>query len=115
MDMAGKTPAMVKGATRGGQTRTRKKTATPAATSHVFSLLAPEATEVYVAGDFNNWKNNQYKMRKFKTGLHKKSVKLKPGRYEYRFVVDGHWWTDPDNSQRCQGGFGEDNSVIEIG
>ncbi len=115
MDMAGKTPATVKGATQGGQTRTRKKTATPAAISHVFSLMAPEATEVYVAGDFNNWENHTHKMRKYKNGLHKKSIRLKPGRYEYRFVVDGQWWTDPVNQQRCTSVFGEDNSVVQIG
>lgn len=113
--MAAKTTATVKGETPGSQPRTRKRTATPAAISHVFSLMAPEATEVYVAGDFNNWENNKHKMRKYKSGLHKKSVRLKPGRYEYRFVVDGRWWTDPANQQRCTSVFGEDNSVVQIG
>ncbi len=113
--MAGKTSATAKATTRNGQTVTRKKTATPAATSHVFSLMAPEATEVYVAGDFNNWETNTHKLRKYKNGLHKKSVRLKPGRYEYRFVVDSHWWTDPENQHRCTGAFGEDNSVVHIG
>lgn len=90
------------------------KGAAPAATSHEFSLMAPEASEVYLVGDFNNWENGTDKMRRLKSGLHKKSKKLKPGRYEYRFVVDGQWWSDPVNEQRCHNGFGEENSVIEI-
>lgn len=94
--------------------KTCKQSTIPAATSHEFSLMAPEASEVYLVGDFNNWENGKDKMRRLKSGLHKKSKKLKPGRYEYRFVVDGQWWSDPVNEQRCPNGFGEENSVIEI-
>lgn len=90
-----------------------KKAAAPAV-SHEFVLLAPEAAEVYLVGDFNDWTNGKDKMRRLKSGQHKKSLKLKPGRYEYRFVVDGNWWSDPANKQRCPNAYGEENSVIEI-
>ncbi len=79
-----------------------------------FTLNAPNASEVYLVGDFNNWDGAEYRMRKFKEGVYKKSVKLKPGRYEYRFVVDGEWWCDPDNPNRQPNSFGSENSVIEI-
>ena len=79
-----------------------------------FSLFAPEAKEVLLTGDFCNWDGESCRMRRFKDGSWRKSLKLKPGRYEYRFVVDGHWWTDPDNPQRQQNPFGQDNSVLEI-
>lgn len=88
--------------------------AAAAGPAHEFSLNAPDAAEVYLVGDFNNWENGKGKMRKLKSGIHKKSVKLKPGRYEYRFVVDGQWWTDPANSHCCPNVYGEENSVIEI-
>ncbi|HET98566.1 MAG TPA: glycoside hydrolase family 13 [Desulfurivibrio alkaliphilus] len=91
-----------------------QKAAPAPSRAHEFSLNAPDADEVYLVGDFNNWENGKGKMRKLKSGLHKKSLKLKPGRYEYRFVVDGQWWTDPNNSLRCPNAFGEENSVIEI-
>ena len=90
------------------------KKAKEAAVSHEFILLAPEAAEVYLVGDFNDWSNGKDKMRRLKSGLHKKSLKLQPGRYEYRLVVDGNWWCDPTNEQRCPNAYGEENSVIEI-
>ncbi|MEW6501263.1 MAG: isoamylase early set domain-containing protein [Thermodesulfobacteriota bacterium] len=90
------------------------KTAKKAPLSHEFALTAPEATAVYLVGDFNHWDDAKDKMRKMKDGTHKKSVKLKPGRYEYRFVVDGQWWTDPCNEDRCASPYGTDNSVLTI-
>lgn len=79
-----------------------------------FSLSAPEAKEVFVAGDFNNWNASEHAMRKFKDGKYIKKLKLKPGRYEYQFVVDGQWRTDPANPNRQPNSFGSENSVIEI-
>lgn len=91
-------------------TKPRKK----AAPSIEFMLFAPEAQEVHLVGDFNEWSGAEYRMRRFKDGTWKKKVKLKPGRYEYRFMVDGNWWTDPKNPQRQQNAFGSDNSVVTI-
>ncbi len=54
-------------------------------------------------------------MRKFKDGKYVKMLKLKPGRYEYQFIVDGQWRTDPANPNRQSNSFGSENSVIEIG
>jgi len=112
--MAVKDSATKKAAAKSDKNKPHRKRAKPAASSYEFCLMAPEVSEVYLAGDFNNWESSQHKMRKFKSGLHKKSLKLKPGRYEYRFVVDGSWWTDPANEHRCANAYGEDNSVIEI-
>ena len=79
-----------------------------------FTIMAPEASEVYLVGDFNDWNADGSKMRKFKDGSCKKKVQLKPGRYEYRFIVDGDWLIDPANEQRCANPFGSENSVIQI-
>lgn len=79
-----------------------------------FSVHAPGASEVFLAGDFNDWNPTQYSMRKFKSGKCTKKLKLNPGRYEYKFVVDGEWWTDPQNENRQATDLGE-NSIIEVG
>lgn len=92
-------------------TATRPDSSKP---STEFSLFAPEAKEVLLTGEFCDWHGEGCRMRRFKDGSWKKSLKLKPGRYEYRFVVDGHWWTDPENPQRQQNPFGQDNSVLVI-
>lgn len=79
-----------------------------------FTLTAPDAKEVFLVGDFNDWCGDDYKMRRFKNGVFKKVVKLPQGRYEYRFLVDSEWWTDPANQERCPNSFGSENSVITI-
>lgn len=89
-----------------------KKTATP---STAFSLYAPDAHEVYVIGDFNNWRTDNLKAKKFKDGTWRKSVPIKPGTYHYLFLVDGQWWTDPANPNRMQNPFGSENSVLTVG
>ena len=98
-----------------------KKTATPKAKkktlpSTEFSLHAPGANEVYLAGDFNGWQADakDYRLRKFKGDVWKKMLKLKPGRYEYQFVVDGQWWCDPENDNRITNPYCTENSFIDI-
>ncbi len=91
-----------------------KKGKAAPAPSIEFSLEAPGAREVFLVGDFNAWNGEGFQMRRFKDGTCKKKVQLKPGRYEYRFIVDGDWWTDPRSEERCGNPFGSENSVIRI-
>ena len=80
-----------------------------------FTFYAPDAEKVSVAGDFNEWDPEKHPMRKFKSGMCKKKIKLKPGCYEYLFVVDGDWCVDPENNNRKTNAFGTENSFIVIG
>jgi len=93
---------------------TPRKPAAATAPSIEFHLFAPEAQDVCLAGDFSDWQPEDCRMRRFKDGTWKKKMKLKPGRYEYRFVVDGQWWTDPENPQRQYNPFGQENSVLIV-
>jgi 1,4-alpha-glucan branching enzyme len=81
-----------------------------------FSLHAPNVNEVYLAGDFNNWQPDakDYRLRKFKGDIWKKMLQLKPGRYEYQFVVDGQWWSDPKNDKRVTNEYCTENCIIEV-
>lgn len=90
------------------------KAKAPAAPATIFSLHAPAAHEVYVIGDFNNWRTDDLKAKKSKDGTWHLSVQLKPGVYNYLFLVDGQWWTDPANPNRLQNPFGTENSVITV-
>jgi len=105
------TPAKPATKTKAAATR---KPAAAAAPSIEFHLFAPEAQEVCLAGDFSDWQPDECRMRRFKDGTWKKMLKLKPGRYEYRFIVDGQWWTDPENPQRQHNPFGQENSVLNV-
>jgi chromosome partitioning protein len=49
-----------------------------------------------------------------KPGVWVTKLPLFPGRYRYRFVVDGKWMTDPNNTYVETNQFGELNNVIEV-
>jgi peroxiredoxin len=71
-----------------------------------------EAREVYLAGTFNDWQPTACKLEgPNRDGFYSTSIRLKPGRYEYKFVLDGKTWrADPGNPQ-----FGKDRaSVLEL-
>ena len=74
-------------------------------------LFAPEAQEVHVVGDFNHWNTNANPMEKDEKGIWRASLMLRPGRYEYRFIVDGNWENDPSCSSCVPNDFGSKNCV----
>ncbi|XP_057509292.1 protein PTST homolog 2, chloroplastic-like [Actinidia eriantha] len=52
------------------------------------------ASEVLLAGSYDGW-TTQRKMEKSSAGIFSVCLKLYPGRYEIKFIVDGVWRTDP--------------------
>lgn len=79
----------------------------------IFKLNQPKAKRVSLAGDFNSWKTESLLGKKDARGNWTVKVKLGPGRYEYKFFVDGAWVTDP-KSALVANTFGTQNSVVEI-
>ena len=79
----------------------------------VFSLQAPEAHRVQLVGDFNGWTPDDTDMKPAGP-VWTRVVKLEPGRYRYRYIVDGQWQSDPLNELREPTPFGGDNSVLEL-
>ena len=69
-------------------------------------------TKVHLAGDFNGWKPTA--MRKQKDGSFVSIVSAKAGAYEYKFVFDGDWVSDPDNHMRAMNAYGTANSVAIV-
>lgn len=54
------------------------------------------AHSIYLAGDFNNWAENTISLKKVAGGW-AIPVILSSGNYQYKFIVDGDWMTDPAN------------------
>jgi 1,4-alpha-glucan branching enzyme len=79
-----------------------------------FKLEAPEAKEVCLMGDFNNWNAKTHTMKMDKNRIWNKIVMLYPGRYEYQFLVDGQWKNDPKNEQTVPNRFGTRNNVLQV-
>jgi len=78
------------------------------------SVRAPDAKEVILMGDFNNWNSKRHPMKKTGNGLWNETVILAPGKYEYKFLIDGNWETDPSNDQICLNCFGTLNNVLNL-
>jgi chromosome partitioning protein len=78
----------------------------------------PDASDVRIAGDFNGWvpdKNVRSLVQA--EGIERvwtKILRLPPGTYHYRYVVDGEWREDPDNPQAEPGPVGGRNSVLVV-
>jgi len=85
----------------------------PAVTSQgvTFTIEAPDAEHVHLAGDFNNWTLDGSEMEPM-GGVWKKVVKLPPGRYRYRYVVDGRWQSDPLNAVVEPSPYGGEDSIL---
>jgi len=78
----------------------------------IFSINAPRAKEVYIVGDFNHWKMDETsRLAKLDDGSWQKKFSLTPGKYRYKFVVDGEWLLDSQNAEKEQNPFGTYDSV----
>lgn len=75
-------------------------------------LIKPGAKQVYVAGTFNEWKPERTPLVTRGDGRWVGDLAIKPGRYEYLFVVDGQWVPDPNAKESVQNPFGGLNSVL---
>ena len=79
-----------------------------------FTINAPAALRVLLAGDFTQWQANAIPMKKGTDGFWHAEVELAPGTYHYRFLVDGDWQNDPECTLHVPNPFGTSNSVREI-
>ena len=86
-----------------------------AAVSVTFTVHAERGKEVYLAGEFNAWDPTAKKMAyKARSGIYSATVKLAPGTYQYKFVIDGAWCADPENCESVPNDQGTFNSVITV-
>lgn len=72
-----------------------------------------EVESVHVAGTFNNWSQTAEPLEgPDDEGYYSAAVELKPGQYEYKFVLNGDTWiTDPGNREKV--GF-YNNNVVRV-
>lgn len=81
-----------------------------------FVLVAPRATSVALAGDFDGWNAAEAPLQRSTSGLWSVGVPLAPGRYRYAFVVDGHRFVaDPTAPPALDDDFGQPTSVVTVG
>ena len=92
--------------------------AAPAAGAPVrvrFQLQARGARRVALAGSFNQWRPDLTVLEPASAdGAFTGTLELPPGDYEYMFVVDGKWISDPAAGERRDDGFGRQNSLLRL-
>ena len=81
----------------------------------LFSYYDPAARDVQLAGDFSDWKPlSNVLVKEDKDRVWKCVVSLNPGRYQYKFIVDGEWRTDPNNEEVIIDDTGVSNSSLMV-
>jgi len=84
--------------------------------SVTFEYFDPSATVVTLVGDFNKWDLKARPLKRDAGRLWKVTVRLEPGIYQYKFVVNGERWEeDPLNLHRVLNEHGTFNSIRRVG
>jgi len=84
---------------------------------YLFSVEAPGAATVHVAGEFNGWDAGATPLSDDDgDGVWTVVVEIPPGRYEYKFVLDGGsvWVEDKSNPETAADPYGGVNSVLVV-
>ena len=79
-----------------------------------FKFYAPQAKKVILSGSFNKWDTKKLLAKKDTKGNWVAKASLKPGRYEYKFLVDNSWANDPHCTSCVVNTFGTHNCVIDV-
>lgn len=79
-----------------------------------FEYFAPHARLVKLSGTFDGWSTQGPGMKKMGDGHWERHLLLKPGEYEYRYLVDGAWANDQRTMKQVPNAFGEWNNVVTI-
>jgi 1,4-alpha-glucan branching enzyme len=79
-----------------------------------FVCIAPDATNVFLAGDFNDWSLDSHPMKRQPDGAWFAEVPLNHGHHHYRFVVDGKQILDPKAQGTARDHTGEKVSLVAV-
>jgi 1,4-alpha-glucan branching enzyme len=80
-----------------------------------FRFEAGRESDVRLAGTFNNWDAEAQPLtRKNGNGTYSATLLLPPGRYEYKFIVNGEWQCDSACPNWVPNEHGTLNSVVEV-
>jgi hypothetical protein len=113
---AAKPPALASAqpATTKSQIAPAPQLAKPKTVNVKFVLVKPEAKKVSLCGEFNGWSPEAMPMKGIGGGHWEATLALRPGKYQYKFVVDGEWLVDPAALENVPNVHGSLNSVRDV-
>ena len=80
----------------------------------VFRFDITERDRVQIAGEFNNWIPDKNVETEILDGSLQKILRVSPGGYEYRLIIDGVWQQDPANPRAAPNDMGGYNSLLNV-
>lgn len=81
----------------------------------IFKLNAPEAKQVFLAGEMTDWDTNKKEMHRGEDGIWRVSMDLNVGEWVYKYIVDGKWIADPGTDQHASDSQGGQHSFLFVG
>jgi len=75
---------------------------------------APGAREVILTGDFTGWSREGVRLRRSAAGQWGIVLKLAPGEYAYRLLIDGEWSDHSTAVKRVPNGHGSFNCILAV-
>ncbi len=79
-----------------------------------FAVRLDGARDVVVTGDFSSWSREGFRLLPAGDGTWGTTLRLPPGEYQYRLIVDGQWRDDPRAPKRVPNPFGSENGVLHV-
>jgi len=73
-----------------------------------------DAHRLQIAGDFNDWQPDAGVETEQRDGIWIKKLRVRPGAYEYRVIIDGVWQQDPTNPVEIPNSLGGNNSLLRV-
>jgi len=80
----------------------------------VFRFDNTKFKRVQIAGEFNNWIPDKDVETEIQDGSLQKILRVSPGGYEYRLIIDGVWQQDPANPNAAPNDMGGYNSLLNV-
>jgi hypothetical protein len=76
------------------------------------SIRAPDAEQVEIAGDWNDWQ--AVPAVRAENGVWYADLRIPPGQYRYAFRIDGHTWRVPEHAVAVDDGFGGKAAYVTV-
>jgi hypothetical protein len=81
----------------------------------VFTLRASvQAETVALAGEFNGWSRTATLLEHGDDGTWRAVLRLAPGRYQYKYVLDGSRWENDPDAETVPNPYGSIDSVVTV-
>jgi hypothetical protein len=79
-----------------------------------FRYFGPSHTRISVAGDFNAWDPFSHPLLETTPGVFETTIRIRPGRHFYHFVIDGTILPDPLNPERADSHTRGTVSILDV-